>query len=246
MPLLILSFIAGALTIAAPCILPLLPVIVGGSLVEQDKKNKSPTWRRPLMVAASLAVSVIVFSLALKATTALLGVPQTVWQVISGVLVILMGSYYLYPHAWEIFSAKTGLFNKSNVLLGKTGTKKGDAGAILTGASLGPVFNSCSPTYALIVAVVLPASFLQGLLYLSMYALGMSLMLLAVTLLGQRFVSKLHWLTNDKGWFRRLVGTVFVVVGISLVFGLDKKIQSYVIDRGWYAPISSLEQKLGR
>lgn len=244
MPLVILSFIAGALTIAAPCILPLLPVIVGGSLIDQDRKSKP--WVRPVIVAASLAISVILFSLALKATTALLDVPQSVWQIISGIIVGLIGLYYLFPHAWEIFSAKTGFFNKANSLLGKSGTQKGHAGAVLTGASLGPVFNSCSPTYALIVAAILPASFFRGLTYLTAYALGMSTMLLIVTLLGQKFIAKLHWATDEKGWFRKVIGVAFIAVGIALIFGLDRKLQTYILDRGWYAPISTLEEKLGR
>ena len=53
--LLLVSLIAGVLTVAAPCVLPLLPIIVG-----------------------SLAVSVILFTLLLKATTASLGIPPQV------------------------------------------------------------------------------------------------------------------------------------------------------------------------
>ena len=39
MHLLIISYFAGILTVAAPCILPLLPVIVGGSLTTDDDKK---------------------------------------------------------------------------------------------------------------------------------------------------------------------------------------------------------------
>ena len=50
----------------------------------------------------------------------------------------------------------------------------------MIGAALGPVFSSCSPTYALIVATVLPQSFLSGLFYISVYVIGLALMLLLV------------------------------------------------------------------
>lgn len=244
MTLLILSFIAGVLTVAAPCVLPLLPVIIGGSLLEASKDKPSRQWLRPLVIAASLAVSVIAFTLLIKATTALLGVPQYVWQIISGGIVILLGAYYLWPHAWEVFSSRSGLFNRSNAVLGKAYQRKGLSGAILIGAALGPVFSSCSPTYALIVATVLPVSFAQGLLYLVAYAAGMSATLLLIAYLGQAFVSKLRWLSNPNGWFKRVIGISFVAVGLMVLFGLDKQIQAYVLERGWYDPISGIERRL--
>ncbi|MDQ3065153.1 MAG: cytochrome C biogenesis protein, partial [bacterium] len=89
MALLILSFVAGVLTVAAPCVLPLLPVIIGGALLESDKdKADDRQWLRPLVIAISLAASVITFTLLIKATTALLGVPQIVWQIVSGTIVL--------------------------------------------------------------------------------------------------------------------------------------------------------------
>lgn len=244
MVLLMLSFIAGVLTVAAPCILPLLPVIIGGSLLEASKDEAKKQWFRPLVIAGSLAVSIILFTLLIKATTALLGVPQVVWQIISGVIVLLLGLYYIWPHGWEKLSAKTGFFNSSNAALGKAYKAKGLIGTICIGAALGPVFSSCSPTYALIVATVLPVSFAQGLLYLTAYALGMSATLLLVAYLGQSFVSKLGWLSNPNGWFKHFIGALFIVVGITVAFGLDKKIQAYVLEQGWYDPISNLEKRL--
>lgn len=240
--LLILSLIAGVLTVAAPCVLPLLPVIIGGSLLESRKDKPERQWSRPVVIAGSLAISVIVFTLLIKATTVLLGVPQLVWQIISGVIVLLLGLNYLWPHGWEVFSAKSGLFQRSNAVLGKAYQKKGVAGSVLIGAALGPVFSSCSPTYSLIVATVLPVSFAKGFVYLTAYAVGMSITLLFIAYLGQAFVGKLRWLSNPRSWLKRLIGTLFIVVGLMVILGLDKKLQAFVLERGWYDPISNLEK----
>lgn len=240
MTLLILSFFAGVLTVAAPCILPLLPVIVGGSLSKDKKKN---TWR-PVIVTASLAVSVVVFTLLLKATTALLNIPAYVWQFFSGGIVIILGINFLFPKLWEVISAKTNLYTKSNKALGKNLTNQTTKGAILTGLALGPVFNSCSPTYAFIVASVLPASFARGLSYLIAYAIGLSAALLLVAFVGQSVITKMGWMTNPKGWFIKVLGIIFICVGLVVMFGIDKQIQEYVLEQGWYDPISNLEQRL--
>ena len=241
MALFIISFVAGILTVAAPCILPLLPVIVGGAVVGPGKTKSTI---RPLVITGSLVVSVVIFSLLLKASTAFLGVPQVVWQIISGGLVLLLGINFLWPQLYEQVSARSGFFTKTNVALGSASKHHGLLGAVLIGAALGPVFSSCSPTYALIVATILPASFMQGLLYLLAYALGLGVSLLLVTFIGQALISKLRWLSNPKGWFRRIIGILFVIVGIAVLFGLDKALQAFVLEQGWYDPISSFERSL--
>lgn len=245
MLLLILSFIAGVLTVLAPCILPLLPVIIGGSVLsaeaEEEHNNK---WLRPLIIAGSLAVSVVLFTLLLKASTSLLGVPQSVWQIISGVIVILLGFSFIFPSAWEHIPVVNSLNIGSNTFLGKSYGKKGVGGEILIGLALGPVFSSCSPTYALVVATVLPASFLQGLIYLLAYAVGLAGTLLIIAYAGQAIVGKLGWLSNPGGWFKRAIGILFIIVGLSVVFGLDKKLQVFVLDKGWYDPIAELENSV--
>jgi cytochrome c-type biogenesis protein len=244
MTLLVLSFIAGVLTVAAPCVLPLLPVIVGGAVLDAAKDKAERQWLRPLVIAASLAVSVVFFSLVLKGTTAFLDVPQAVWRVISGVIVVLLGAYFLWPHPWELFAARMGFANRSNAALGKAYQKRGWLGTVLIGAALGPVFSSCSPTYALIVATILPVSFEQGLAYLATYALGMSTTLLLIAYLGQAFAGRLRWLANPNGWFKRGIGVLFMFVGASVIFGLDQDIQTFVLEQGWYDPISNLEERL--
>lgn len=244
MTLFILSFIAGVLTVAAPCVLPMLPVIIGGSLVEGGKEKAQKQWLPPLIIAISLAVSVILFSLLIKSTTALLGIPQIVWKLISGVIVLLLGINYLKPTLWEKLSAKLSI--RSNLLLGKASSLKGHSRSVVLGVALGPVFNSCSPTYALIVAVVIPVSFLKGLIYLSVYAVGMSATLLVIAYLGQGAAKKMKWLSNPNGLFKKVVAVLLIIVGLSVIFGLDKRAQTYVLEHGWYNPISNLEQRLNR
>lgn len=244
--LLLLSFVAGILTVAAPCVLPLLPVIVGGSIVRTDADNARPDrqWIRPLVIALSLAGSVILFTLLLKATTALLGVPQFVWQLIAGGIVLLFGLTMLFPQLWERVMSVTGLQNRANRAMDRSYRRGGIGGDILLGAALGPTFSSCSPTYALILATVLPVSFAEGFVYIVVYALGLAVTLLLVGLLGQAFARKLGWLTNPSGWLRRTIGILLILVGVAVIFGLDKQFQAFVLESGWYDPIANFEQSI--
>ena len=244
--LVLVSFAAGVLTVAAPCVLPLLPVIIGGSASRQpgDEQAAQRSWYRPLLITGALAVSVIAFTLLLKATTALLGVPVWVWQLISGGILVLFGITMLLPEIWEWLSVRTGLQARGGNLLHRSAQRGGVGGDILLGAALGPAFSSCSPTYALIVATVLPVSFSTGLVYLTAYALGLSLVLLAIALAGTALVRKLGWLANPHGLFRRIIGGILVLVGIGVVLGWDKALQAFIIEQGWYDLIADLEHLL--
>jgi cytochrome c biogenesis protein CcdA len=245
--LLVVSFLAGILTAAAPCVLPLLPVIVGGSVLsgaEDGGPAERRSIRHPLTIVISLAVSIIVFSLLLKATTALLGVPDAVWSIFAGTIVVLFGITLLWPAIWDRLVAATGIQAASNRMLNRSRDETGMKKDILLGAALGPVFNSCSPTYALIIAITFPASFGEGLVNLIAYAAGLALILLLISLFGRAVVERLGWLSDPDGVFRKVIGAIFILVGFGVIFGLDKDLQAWILENGWYDPIKNLEESL--
>lgn len=136
----------------------------------------------------------------------------------------------------------TGWQAGANRLMARSQQTNGIGKDILLGVALGPVFNSCSPTYALIIAVVLPASFTSGFLYLVAYALGIASILLLLGIFGRSLASKLRWLSNPNGAFKKVIAILFILVGLSVIFGLDKKIQAYILENGWYDPIMQVEE----
>lgn len=243
MELLVAAFIAGILTVLAPCILPLLPLVLAGSARSESKPDQA-TWKSPVVITVSLGISIILFTLLLKATTALLGIPASVWSFVSGTIIILLGISFIWPEIWEKFLAFTSLGSGSQHLLAKSSRFSGFGKDIATGFALGPVFNSCSPTYLLIVASVLPASFFEGFTYLLAYTIGLCGILLIIAFAGQSLTEKLKLLADPHGRFKRVIGLVFLAVGLMIIFGLDKRFQVYVLERGWYAPISNLEQQI--
>lgn len=241
MLLLLTSFLAGVLTVFAPCVLILLPVIVGSSLAtDADKKIDR---LKPYIISISLGISVLLFTLLLKASTLLINVDPQVWKSVSGGIVIILGLSLLFPLMWARLSAKIGLENSSNSFLGKVSKKSGVGGYILTGAALGPVFSACSPVYALILATVLPVNLALGLVYMTMYALGLSLALLAIALGGRRLTKRLNWTAKPGGWFRRGLAVLLILVGLAVITGVDKNIQTYLVDKDPFH-LLELEQKL--
>ncbi len=228
------AVLAGVLTTLAPCVLPLLPVIVGGSLAPDA--DRSAQTRRAVVVAASLGLSVAAFTLALKGTTALIGVPPQTWQWLSGGILVTLGLVSVFPGVWDRAAAAVSLQSRTQRGLRGARAQDGLTGQVLTGAALGPVFSSCSPLYAYVVVTVLPADLGYGLVLLAAYCLGLSATLLVIALAGQRAVSRLGWAADAHGWLRRSLGVVFVAVGLVVLLGWDREVQAWVLEHSPVAP----------
>lgn len=223
---------AGVLTTLAPCVLPLLPVVVGGSIDQSGRKAR----QRAIVITASLGISVVLFTLILKASTALIGVPTEVWQWVSGILLIALGAISVFPSLWEAVSMRLSLQSRSTKRLVEARQRQGVSGAVLTGAALGPVFTSCSPLYGYVIVTVLPASFIRGITMLLAYTIGLCGALLIISLLGQRAIGKARWAADPHGWFRRGLGVLFIFVGIAVIAGWDKDLQTWVIENSPIRP----------
>lgn len=236
MTLLLVSFIAGILTVLAPCILPLLPVVIGSSINARSKVT-------PYIVIGSLAFSILVFTYLLKATTAFIAIPPYVWSYVSGGILIGFGLILLFPKIWENLKFVSKGSQGANRLMGTGFRKKSVWGDVLVGAALGPVFSTCSPTYFVILATVLPASFWVGTGYLLVYLAGLVMILVFIALLGQKFTDKLQVVSTSGSNFKKIIGGLFIVVGIFIITGLDKKLEAWVLDTGYF-DITQFESSL--
>jgi cytochrome c biogenesis protein CcdA/thiol-disulfide isomerase/thioredoxin len=239
MILFILSFIAGILTVLAPCTLPLLPVIVGSSV------SGTPSKRKALIITISLGVSIILFTFLLKVSTVFINIPAETWEIISGFIIIIFGIISLTPEIWEDLEFVSRLNSSSNRLLGLGYQKENFWGNVIIGVALGPVFSSCSPTYFVILATVLPQSIFLGFLDLLIYSLGLCGTLLIIAFLGQRVVGKFAGLSDTHGWFRRTLGVLFIILGISIMLGYEKKVEEKLLLSGFF-DITRVEQYLLR
>jgi cytochrome c-type biogenesis protein len=235
MLLFLISILAGILTVLAPCILPLLPIVIGASDPQIKERKIS---RRAVVIISSLSVSVIIFTLILKASTLLIDIPQSFWNTFSGTIIILLGLAMLFPKLWSQTPFVNKIKNSSNVVLGKGHQRGGDIGNIIVGLSLGPVFSTCSPTYLFIIATALPASFLIGLTYLLGFTFGMALSLFLIAYLGQSIVNRLMKNDGKSEMIKKVFGILILIVGIAILTGYDKKVETWILDFGYGATIN--------
>ena len=237
----LISFVAGLLTILAPCVLPLLPIIVGTS----DGETKGLS-RRSIVVITSLSLSVFIFTLALKATALFIMIPPSFWTGFSGIVLILVGLAMMYPDIWSRIPFVRTLSVQSNKALAAGHQKQNIWGDVVTGVALGPVFSTCSPTYLFIIATVLPATLLTGLWYLFGFILGLAISLSLIAFFGNYLVGLLVGKTGTVEWVKWVFGVLIIIVGIGVVTGYDKKLETYILDSGYGATINFEEGLINR
>lgn len=234
----LLAVLAGILTVLAPCILPFLPIIIGAS--ENDGRRIS---KRAIVVISSLSISVIFFTLLLKASTLLIDIPQSFWAIFSGLIIIAVGLAMLLPQFWARIPLVQKISNLGNKAVGLGHQRKNYAGDVLTGIALGPVFSSCSPTYLYIIATVLPAGLTVGVLYLLGFTFGLALSLLLIAYFGRSLTEKITAKSHKNNKLKKFFALLIILVGLAILTGYDKKIETAILDSGYGATIE-LENKL--
>lgn len=228
MGLLLASFGAGLLTILAPCTISLLPIMLG-SATKSDKRS-------PWIVALSLGISVFLFTLLLKGTVIFIDISFQWLQVVSGLLITFLGIFMFWPSLWTNIELFLGL-ETSHTLLQKASRQSGFLSSVFLGLALGPVFTTCSPTYLFILGTVLPVSLYLGSIYLMAYILGLIIMLLSVGYGSRLLLAKIRFAANPQGVLKKVISALLIVLGVSIMFGVDKIFEAWILEKGYSGPI---------
>ncbi len=235
MVLALLSMFAWMLTVLAPCVLPVLPVIMWWSLATQK-------WYKPLIIIGSAWIFIVIFTLLLKATTAFITIPDSFWWTISGIIIILYGLTLLFPTARTYIIDKVW-WNKMHTFAHKAKQKGTIRWDILLGASLWPIFATCSPTYALLLWIVFPQSFALGTVYVILYTIGFVFLLSLVTYWWRAIIKRLHRATDSSGWFKKFLWALLILTGILIMWWWIKDFQTWMLDQ-WIWDTTHIENRL--
>src|SRR4051812_6224735 len=90
----LIALLAGVLTIGAPCILPLLPILLGSSLGNYSKS-------RPAFIALGFVVMFSIVGLALSYITTSLHLSENLLRHIATAALAAFGLFMLWPTPFE-------------------------------------------------------------------------------------------------------------------------------------------------
>ena len=72
----------------------------------------------------------------------------------------------------------------------------------------------------------MPTSLSAGVIDILAYTLGMCGFLLIISVIGQRIVDRLGIVADPNGWFRKIIGVLFILVALIIVTGIQNIIEA--------------------
>ena len=220
----LLGFIAGILSTLSPCVVPLIPILCASAL--------NVHRLGPVLMAAGVAFSFAVAGTLLAEAGAVAGLDPGTVRLVAAVLMIVLGLVLLLPALQRRFASLTaGVGGVGHNLLGRFAFDS-LPGQFALGAVLGLSWSPCvGPTLG--AASVLASQgrdLAQVSTLMLVFGLGAALPLAAIGF-GARSLS-VHFrnrLIAGAQTSTRVLGGLFLTIGILILLGYDKAIETWVV-----------------
>jgi cytochrome c-type biogenesis protein len=209
----LVALLAGALTIAAPCTLPVLPILLGASVAQSSKV-------RPLFIALGFIMTFSGVAIAFGAITQILGVDQNTLRAIAVPILVGFGLLMLWPKPFEWLVAQAPNFvNRAGRMAGRSG----NIGGFLLGTTLGLVWTPCAgPVLGSILTVIAtsPHIRLEALLLIA-YAVGAAVPMLAIAYGGQFVSTRVRSVARISHRLQQGFGVLVIMFAMAMQFQCD-------------------------
>jgi cytochrome c-type biogenesis protein len=220
-----LALLAGVLSTLSPCVLPLLPIVLGAALTEHRFG--------PVALAAGVAFSYVAVGLFVATAGFAIGLDQGVFRNVAATLLIVIGAVLLLPRLQAQLAVAAGPFGNWAQTQSAGMSTRGLSGQFALGLLLGAVWSPCvGPTLG--AASVLAAQGEDlGTVAATMIAFGIGAAapLVALGMLSREAL--MRWrdrLLNAGKSAKYLLGGLLLLVGLLIVTGLDKKLETVLVD----------------
>jgi cytochrome c biogenesis protein CcdA/thiol-disulfide isomerase/thioredoxin len=209
--------IAGAGTALSPCVLPVLPVVLGAGVTGGR--------RRPAGIVAGLVLSFTFAIVALVYVIDALGLPDDLMRWIAIAVLFVFGVALFVPVISDRIEAALSRIAPGPAKVSGDGFGAG----FLLGLSLGFVYAPCAgPILAGVITVSASQDFEAGRLAIALaYAVGTGAVLYVLMLGGRRLTDRLK---PVQGQVQRLVGAVMVLFAVLMSFDIDTRFQTAIAD----------------
>lgn len=215
------GFAAGALSTLSPCVLPLLPVLLGGALQQHRLA--------PLALAAGLATSFTAVGLFIATLGFAAGIDGAMVRTAAAVLMVGFGIVMLVPRLQlTLVTAAGPLTGGANGLLERI-SGDGLGGQFLLGLLLGAVWSPCAgPTLGAAIGLAAQSgTAAQAASIMLMFSLGATAPMLALAYGSrQAMAARRDRLARLARWGKPAMGSILLVMGLLIVSGLDKLIEA--------------------
>ena len=221
----VFALLAGIVSTLSPCVLPLLPVILGTAVSEHRLG--------PAALAAGVALSFLAIGMFVATIGFGIGIDTALFRKIAAVLLIAAGGALLVPRLQAAVAGAAGpLSSWADNRLGGFQTS-GLGGQFALGLLLGAVWSPCvGPTLGAASVLASQGKDLAHVaLVMAAFGIGAAMPLLLLGMASRE--SLLRWrnrLMTAGSTGKIGLGAVLVVIGFGILTGLDKRLETVLVD----------------
>ena len=216
---LVLALLAGVVTIAAPCTLPMLPILLGASVGQTSKA-------RPAMIALGFVMSFSLVALALSAITRVFDFDPNALRTGAAILLLAFGLLMVWPAPFEFLAARLGGLSGGSTDL----PSQGVIGGFVLGTTLGVVWTPCAgPVLGSILTIVATSKDAAwASLQLVVYAIGAAIPMLAIAYGGQAVTTRIRRIARIAPRLQQGFGFVVIAFAVASYFQYDTLIVAWL------------------
>ena len=220
-----LAFLAGLLSILSPCVLPILPVVVGAAAAEHRLG--------PAALAGGLAASFVVIGLFFATIGFSLGLDSGAARQAAALVLIALGAVLAVPQLQARVAVAAGPIGRwSDERFGRS-SRRGPGGQFAVGLLLGAVWGPCvGPTLGAASALAAQGRDLgQVATTMLLFGLGAATPLLVLGRVSRDVL--LRWrgrmLSTGQG-LKSALGVSLIAGGVLALSGLDHSVEAALVD----------------
>lgn len=220
----LLAVIAGVLTIAAPCILLPLPIILGTSVGQTSKT-------RPIFITLGFVITFAVLGLSLNFIIQNLGLHPNALRNGAAIVLAIFAVFMIWPTPFEKLTTHlSGLINKASQTGQNAG--KGNLGGFIIGVVIGIVWAPCAGPIlgSILTLIAQQQDFTRAGILLSAYSIGAGLPMLAIAYGGQAVTTKIRRIAPYSQRLQQIFGVIIFLLAIAIFFQYDTQLQAKLLE----------------
>jgi cytochrome c-type biogenesis protein len=218
-----LALLAGVLTIASPCVLPILPILLGTAVTNTEGASS----KRPVFIVAGFILSFAALGMLLASFSQSAISAHEAMRTAALVMLGTMGLAMLWrrPYDWLMARIREPL---DRIGAGSTGS--GRMGGFVLGMSLGAVWTPCAgPVLASILVLVATAEDIgRSALLLTLYAIGAGIPMLAIAYGGRFMTTRLRVVARYAERLQQVFGGLIVLTAFTIYFHYDVQFYAWL------------------
>ncbi len=217
------AFLSGLVTILAPCIWPLLPIVLSSTLSGKGRQ-------RPLGITLGIIFSFALFTLVVSSLVKIFHFDPNILRLFAVIVIGFLGLTMIIP-------ALSGLLESLiSRLTGFAGQRfqqgNGFGAGFVTGVSLGIVWSPCAGPILAAIATLAATGKVTGsvILVTIAYVIGVGIPLFIFAYGGQKLFERMRFVSHYTRRIQQVFGFIMILTALAIYTNYDRYIESQFLN----------------